>query len=123
MTTLYEKRGRRYYPVRERDAWADSWPKGAHLVVVEPGVRSYRYSIDPDNSAVLAAAKQKENRLREVLQEAMAMRPKSRSLTARQRAAWEQFQAAMGDDRYCVEYESLNGVIDRLMDVLLEAEE
>lgn len=53
--TLYEKRGRRYVPVQYYDPAAlDGLPDGAHLVVVEPGGRYTRYSINPDHVNVLS---------------------------------------------------------------------
>ena len=55
MTTLYEKRGRRYHPVREEMHY-NSFPSGAHLVIVNPGQKSVRYSIAPDHAALLVAA-------------------------------------------------------------------
>lgn len=54
MTTLYVKRGRRYYPVSERDEY-ESFPQGAHLVICEPGSRLTRFNVNPDRAGLLAA--------------------------------------------------------------------
>jgi len=119
MTTLYEKVGRRYRPVREERYW-DSWPAGFHLVYADPkGGRSFRFSINPDTAALHAAAREKEDALRKVLNDALAMRPTKRAVTVRQANAWRNFQEAMGNDRYAVEYESVHGIIDAMIAELL----
>ena len=43
--TLYEKKGNRYYPLREEIEY-DSLPEGAHLVIVSPGRRTIKYYYD-----------------------------------------------------------------------------
>jgi hypothetical protein len=119
MTTLYEKVGKRYRPVREERYW-DSWPDGFHLVYADPeGGRSFRFNINPDTAAMQAAAKAREANLRKVLNDALAMRPAQRPVTELQAVAWEAFKTAMGNDRYIVEYESVNGIIDRMIEELL----
>lgn len=118
MTTFYEKNGRRYKPVREERIW-DSWPDGFHLVYADPaGGRSFRFNINADKSGLEAAAKAKEDELRRVLNEALAMRPTKRPVTERQAKAWEAFRKAMGNDGFIVEYESVHGIIDRMIEVL-----
>jgi len=52
--TLYQKRGRRYYPAAEYAP--DSFPSGHHLVICVPGMRVTRYRIDPPYADLLAAA-------------------------------------------------------------------
>lgn len=122
MTTFYEKRGRRYVPVSE-ERWWDSWPDGFHLVYSKPaGGLAVRFNINPDTAGLLAAAKLKEDALRKVLTEALAMRPRKSPITDKQRKAWEAFQKAMGNDRYIVEYAGVNVVIDAMIAELLVME-
>ena len=117
--TLYEKRGKRYFPVREERYW-DSWPAGFHLVYADPdGGRSFRFNINPETSPMRAAAMAKEANLRKVLNDALAMRPTKRPVTERQAKAWEAFKKAMGNNGYIVEYESVNGIIDAMIAELL----
>ncbi len=117
--TLYEKRGKRYFPVREERYW-DSWPAGFHLVWSNPtGGRATRFSIEPETAGLEAAVCIKEDRLRKVLNDALAMRPTKRTVTERQAKAWEAFKMAMGNDGYIVEYESVNGIIDAMIAELL----
>ena len=117
--TLYEKRGKRYFPVREERYW-DSWPAGFHLVYADlDGGRSFRFNINPDKAEMQAAAKAREAELRKVLNDALAMRPTKRPVTERQAKAWEAFKRAMGNDGYIVEYDSVNGIIDAMIAELL----
>lgn len=119
MTTLYEKVGNRYRPVREERMWG-SWPRGFHLVYADPeGGKSYRFNIDPDRVGLIAAAKEREGALRQALNEALAMRPTRRPVTERQAKAWNAFKLAMGADGYIVEYAGVLEVIDRMIDVLV----
>lgn len=116
---LYEKRGRRYIPVMDDRTW-DSWPHGFHLVhTPNDGGRSVRFRIEPDTAGLLAAAKLKEDRLREILYQAMYMRPSKRPITKKQRAAWEAFAQAMGRDGFIVEYSSVMRIIDEAVKELM----
>lgn len=117
--TLYEKVGKRYRPVREERFW-DSWPEGFHLVHSAPGSRATRFKVDPDTVGMLAAVKAKEDAIRKVLYEALYMRPTQRPVTEKQSKAWEAFKQAIGNDGYIVEYESINGIIDRVIEELLK---
>ncbi len=118
--TLYEKVGRRYRPVREERYW-DSWPAGFHLVYADPdGGRSFRFHVEPEKAPFRAAAMAKEDALRKVLNDALAMRPTKRPVTERQAKAWEAFRKAMGNDGYIVEYEGVNGIIDAMIAELLK---
>lgn len=117
--TLYEKRGKRYFPVREERYW-DAWPAGFHLVYADPdGGRSFRFNINPDTAAMQAAAMAKQDALRKVLNHALAMRPATRPVTEQQSKAWESFRKAMGNDGYIVEYDSVIGIIDAMIAELL----
>ena len=121
MTTLYEKRGRRYHPVAERDTF-DSWTNGAHLVVCKPGSRVVRFSIDPDHAALMAAVEPLRDKISDIVIAALAMKPSTRPITPKQRAAWAAFERAMGDDRFCLEYNGARGVADEVARVILEGE-
>jgi len=118
--TLYEKRGRRYYPAAISDVH-DSFPIGAHLVVVgihDEGLRSTYYGIDPDYAAVEAAMKVAHEAMATAMHEASTPAPENRKLTRRQRDAWEAFTSAMGDDFPRVSSKSTNDIIDAGLDVV-----
>jgi len=57
--------------------------------------------------------------MREVIRDCLEMRPRKRELTKKQVAAWKAFEAAMGNDRFMVEYESIAGIVDRIYNELL----
>jgi hypothetical protein len=117
-TTLYAKRGRRYYPAAEHECW-DSYPEGAHLVVCRPGSRLTRFHINPDHAGLLAAAEPMRDQIKALVMEAMRMRPTRPPVTPRQAAAWRAFQAAMGNDGYSVEYASVGEIADAVVDLVL----
>lgn len=118
MTTWYEKKGRRYIPVAEYET-VDGWPKGFHIVYCKPGSTYTRFSINPDRANLLAAVLENEDRMKDVIRECLAMRPAKREITEKQAAAWRKFQAAMGNDRFWVEYESVGGIVDTIYNELL----
>jgi hypothetical protein len=118
--TLYEKVGRRYKSVRDERTW-DSWPHGFHLVYTpDDGGRSIRFRINPETAGLRAAAKLKEDALRKLISDTMEMRPARKPLTEAQRDAWERFSEAMGGDRFLIEYESVMGLIERIVGELLK---
>lgn len=97
----YEKVGRRYKPVSEYDSdFLDSFTKGTHLVMSYPGGKSTRYNIDPNYAAMIAAGRIAEDAICMALRQASEARPKSKPITERQRAAWEEIKAAFGDEFY-----------------------
>lgn len=92
--TLYEKRGRRYYPVRE-EVIMDSYPEGAHLVIVKPGLRTVTRGITPDYASLIAAANDARDAMCKAILEAMKSEP-DHPLTAVQRKKLDAFIAAGG---------------------------
>lgn len=118
-TTLYEKHGRRYYPVAEYMA-LDSFPAGAHLFICEPGSTLRRFNVDPDSVSLLAAAEPLRREIAKVVVDGHAMRPTRRPITPKQRAAWDAFVAAMGKDGYIVEYASVSEIADAVVGMLIE---
>jgi len=115
---IYRKVGRRYKPAGLMFEH-EIWPQGAHLVVVEPGWRMVRYNVDPDHAALLAAAEPLRDKIRGRVSKLLAMRPSRRIVTPQQRAAWNAFVTAMGNDGYIVEYPAVGEIADAVMDLLL----
>lgn len=104
---FYEKRGRRYVPVSEYDnELLDSFPKGAHLVMVYPGGSSRRYGVDPNYAAMIAAGRVAEDAICTAMYKESEARPKERPITKRQRAAWEEMKAAFGDEFFSLTFSS-----------------
>jgi hypothetical protein len=96
---FYEKVGRRYVPVQEYDDYLiDAFPKGAHLVMSYPGGTSRRYNVDPNYAAMIAAGRVAEDTMSRAIYQASEAQPKERPITERQRAAWAEMKAALGDE-------------------------
>lgn len=105
MTTYYEKRGRRYYPVAERDAF-DAIPEGDWLVYVRPGLRSAKKLVEPAYIELEAAMREAEEAMVKAMYESSTERledkryhPADRELA---RKGWEAWKAVVGDrPMYC----------------------
>jgi hypothetical protein len=95
----YEKVGRRYKPVYEYDQnLMDAFPKGTHLVMCYPGGSSRRFNIDPNYAAMIAAGRVAESAMTNAIRQASELKPRKKTLTAGQKAAWEKLAREFGDD-------------------------
>jgi hypothetical protein len=94
MSTLYEKRGRRYVPAREEVA-LNGFPEGAHLVVVKPGQTTVTYRVHPEHAALLAASGEAFEAMCAAIQREAQSQP-SKPLTEEQRKALDEFIACGG---------------------------
>ena len=94
--TYYEKRGRRYVPVREYDNdWMDSFPEGNHLIVCRPGSVNHRQRIDPALAPMIAAGVYAEDAISQAIYNAMELRPEPVTMTPRQLALIEELTESM----------------------------
>ena len=108
---FYEKRGKRYYPVKEYDNdLVHALPKGNHLIMCYPGGRSTRYNVDPDYASLIAAGRVARDAIAMALVKASEMRPKKTPLTPEQKQAWDNLKAAFGDDMYSLHIDSAHDV-------------
>jgi hypothetical protein len=98
--------------------YSDSFPKGHHLVMVEPGRRLIRYNIDPDYVALTAAAEIVRDRVADAIYQASRLRPRCKDLTKEQLAAWQQFIDVMGEEGRLVDSASANDVTEEVIAVL-----
>ena len=108
---FYEKVGRRYRPVREYDSeLMSAMHKGSHLVVCNPGTVSYRYDIDPNYAALIAAARLSEDVISNEIVRATEIRrhrgAKDDELTPEQKAAWDNLIAVFGPSAKQLEWPS-----------------
>ena len=98
---LYEKRGRRYFPVAERDAF-DGVPKGWWLVHVVPGGMSARRVVDPAFAETEAAMRSAEEAMTEAMRARQEPQMDWRRVPVRSEArykrAWEAWRREVGDD-------------------------
>lgn len=100
MTTLYEKRGRRYHAIAEQDT-NPFWTAGYWLVHVRPGLRTTRQILDPvfaDVEAALLCAE--EAMCRALVQELDKVEPATTSpaVLKKHEAAWKLYKEAMGEE-------------------------
>jgi len=120
MTTLFEKRGNRYHPVRDTAA-CDGLGLGSHVVTVmktEDGctLTSYRGPIIPAFASVLAAIPfAREAMLSAMVAANRIERPTNRTMTAKQKRAWAAYKVVMAEDAevpMCFEGVSMHDVVD-----------
>lgn len=110
---FYEKVGRRYKPVSEYDDFLlDSFPKGAHLVMVYPGGKSTRYGVDPDYAPMIAAGRVAEDAITKAIHQHSEAKPKERPINERQRKAWEEMKAAFGDELFSLHFASIRDLAE-----------
>ncbi len=103
----YEKVGRRYRRVYEYDqTLMDAFPKGTHLVMCYPGGQSRRFNINPNNAAMIAAGRVAEGAMCDAIRRASELKPRKKTLTAGQKAAWEKLAREFGDDLATLENSS-----------------
>ena len=116
---FYEKRGRRYHPVHEYDSTLlDSFPKGAHLVLVYPGGSSRRFNVEPNHAALIAAGRLAEDAMCEAIRQASEMRPQRTMITEGQRRAWKKLAQEFGDDLATLSYGSARDIADAGLNAL-----
>lgn len=94
--TLYEKRGRRYLPVYDSEAYMGLF-NGSWLVIVRDGCKSIR-SITPDRAAWVAAGEGARDAMVAAIMKASERRPRDEPLRAKEQRAFDAWRAIMGDD-------------------------
>jgi hypothetical protein len=108
---FYEKRGNRYYPVKEYDDdLVHALPKGNHLIMCYPGGRSILQDVEPDYAALIAASRVAHEVMARALVRASQLRLRKKPLTPEQKQAWENLQKAFGDDICTLQIDSANDI-------------
>lgn len=121
--TFYEKRGRRYHPVSQYDsALSYALPAGAHLIVVEPGLRSTLHNVEPDAAPLLAALRMCREQITAEVRKAVEARQAARGkqLTERERMAFQAYKDMTGVDSMAMEFPSIAEIVDKLEAALLK---
>jgi len=132
MSTLFEKKGRRYYPVRDTAAY-DGCGLGSWVVTVQKSdgctLTSMQRLVKPAHAEVLAAIAH----VREAMLSAMTTanhieRPVNRPMSAKQKRAWAAYQAVMAEDKdvpMAFEGVSMHDIVDagvRALEQAIEVE-
>ncbi len=97
MSTLYEKRGRRYVPVRE-EFHPDHLPAGTYLLKIQPGTTSITRIVQEDHAGFLAAAKVAHDAMARAISEATRPHPAREITRPKLKRAWKAYQEIAGDD-------------------------
>jgi hypothetical protein len=122
VTTLFQKRGRRYFPVAEYDPLiTESFEYGHHLVSVSPGLKMTTYQVEPEQAPILAALREHRETLAKAIKEASAKRPSSGRLTQRELAAFQVWKEMIGQDAFTILVPSAFDILDALEKLLIEA--
>jgi hypothetical protein len=95
---LYQKIGKRYYPISDLHAY-EGLRQGAWLVTVDDGCTSIRRSVEPDNIAVEAAFKYAADRLTKIIAKYSEERPKTTPLTPLEQKAVKAYYDVMGKEK------------------------
>ena len=117
MTTLYEKRGRRYIPVANTRA-IDGLSNGSWLVVVDSGMTTIRQLVNPDHAGFLAAASVAERAMVEAVRKASDAVPQSRT-SAKLTRAWKAYKAIAGDETMWLNSSSTYDIVQAGIQVVL----
>lgn len=118
-TQLYKKVGRKYIP--ENDIYAlDGLREGWWLVKVAAGSTSIRQAVYPHKAEIQAAAKDKEDKLVEIIRKASEARPQSNPLTLEALADWQAFIAKHGQQFSLLEYPSIQENAEKIIEALLQ---
>lgn len=122
MTTLYEKVGRKYKPVREHDTvvW-ESLPAGYSLIFTKPGGRSYMYNVMPDRAAAVAAMHEVREAMLDAAQKVAEFKPQTAKLSKKHQAAYKKYQESIPASERCALWAgSLQDGLDAAIKVLGE---
>jgi len=119
MEVLYKKVGRKYIPVNDPYA-INGLREGFWLVKVAPGSTSIRQAVYPHKAEIQAAAKDKEDKLVEIIRKASEARPQSNPLTPEALADWQAFIAKHGQQFSLLEYPSIQENAEKIIEALLQ---
>jgi len=115
----YKKIGRKY--VQDNDPCAyDGLRKGWWLVKVSPGSTSIRQAVYPATAELTAAARDKEDKLIDIIRKASEARPSQNPLTTEAAADWQAFMTKHGKQFNTLEYPSIQENTELIIAALLK---
>ena len=115
----YKKVGRKYIPDSDPGAY-DGLREGWWLVKVAPGSTSIRQAVYPAKAEIMAAARDKEDMLVDIIRKASEARPQSISLSEQAKADWDWFISRNGKEFSTLEYPSIQENAEKIIAALLE---
>lgn len=117
--TRYKKVGKKYIICNDFDAY-EGLEKGWWLVKVADGCKSIRSCVYPARAELLAAARDKEDQLCNIIRKAGEARPKSLPLSDQARKDWEWFIERNGKEFNTLEFPSIQENAEQIVKALLE---
>jgi len=115
----YKKIGKKY--VQDNDPWAyDGLQEGWWLVKVKPGSTSIRQAVYPAKAEIMAAARDKEDTLVDIIRKASEARPQGLPLSGQAAADWDWFMSRNGSEFSTLEYPSMQENAELIIAALLQ---
>jgi hypothetical protein len=116
---LYKKVNGKYVPVT--DPWAmEGLREGWWLVKVTPSSHTIRAAVYPDKAELVAAAKDMEEKLMDIIRDASKARPSKSFLNPDEKRDWDWFVKKHGESFNALHYPSFAENAEKIMDVLLD---
>lgn len=120
MTTYYKKVGRRYEPVGDSEAY-NGLSNGCWLVKVGDGCTSIRQSIEPNMVGLQFATLMMSDKICKYLSDVSSARPRTMPYTKKQKEIFKLMQNLPDKDKLLYwEYDSLQGMADNILKLILE---
>ena len=119
-TILYKKVGKKY--VQASDPWAyTGLREGWWLVKVSSGCTSVRSAVYPAKAEILAAAKEKEDELVDIIRKVSEAKPKEGvPISEEARKDWQWFISKHGKEFNTIYYPSFQENAEKIVDALLK---
>ena len=118
-TQLYKKVGKKY--IEHNDPWAiDGLEDGWWLVKVAPNSKTIRSIVHPHNAEIIAAAKDKQDELINIIREASEAKPKEGIPMSEQcRKDWQWFMSKHGKELSTIYYPSFYENAEKIVKALI----
>ena len=116
---LYQKKGNKYVQVNDISI-VDGLREGWHLVKVEDGCKSIHHSVYPAKAELLAAVKDKRDKLVEIIREVSEAKPVNQPLSEQALADWNWFMSRNGKEFNTLCYPSFHENAEKIINALLE---
>lgn len=116
---LYKKVGGKYVQTNDPDCY-NGLRKGWWLVKVDEGSTSIRATLRPDNSELEAAMKDAEDKIVDILNDALLARAKPRKITPEFKRAWDNMVKKFGSEMRMLHYDSIYDVAQNILKEILK---
>jgi len=118
-TQLYKKVGKKY--IEHNDPWAlDGLQDGWWLIKVTPGSKTIRSIVYPHKAEILAAAKDKQDEIIDIIREASEAKPKEGvPMSEQARKDWQWFIDKHGKEFSTIYFPSFHENAEKIVEALL----